>query len=229
MNGMSDDPRRRVAVIDDEDSVRRMLELALSREGYDVRTAPDGAVGLSLIRSWQPDCIVLDVMMPKIDGLTLLPMIRRITEVPIIMLTARGDVRDRIDGIRAGADDYLPKPFDLEELTTRLDAALRRPRLREVHVLHYEDLSIDLETRMVRRGEAFVALTAREFELLVVLARRPLRVFTRDELIHLVWGDERDTSTQTVDTYISYLRQKIDRDADKALITTVRGVGYSLR
>ena len=217
MKGMSNDQRRRVAVIDDEDSVRRMLELALSQEGYDVRTAADGAVGLSLIRSWQPECIVLDVMMPKIDGLTLLPMIRRITEVPIIMLTARGDVRDRIDGIRAGADDYLAKPFDLEELTTRLDAALRRPRLREVHVLHYDDLSIDLETRMVRRGDVFVALTAREFDLLVVLARRPLRVFTRDELIHLVWGDERDTSTQTVDTYISYLRQKIDRDAEKSV------------
>ena len=226
---MSDDQRRRIAVIDDEDSVRRMLELALSQEGFDVQTAADGAIGLSLIRSWQPDCIVLDIMMPKIDGLTLVPLIRRITEVPIIMLTARGDVRDRIDGIRAGADDYLAKPFDLEELTARLNAAMRRPRLREVNVLLYEDLTIDLETRIVKRGDTIVTLTAREFDLLVVLARRPLRVFTREDLIHLVWGDERETSTQTVDTYISYLRHKIDRNANKALITTVRGVGYSLR
>jgi DNA-binding response OmpR family regulator len=226
---MSDDARRKVAVIDDEDSVRKMLHVALSQEGYEVRTAADGGQGLTLIRDWQPECVVLDIMMPKIDGLTLLPMIRRLTEVPIIMLTARGDVRDRIDGIRAGADDYLPKPFDIEELVTRLDAALRRPRLREVHELRYEDLIINLETRMVKRGSMPVSLTMREFDLLVVLARRPLRVFTRDELIRLVWGDERDTATQTVDTYISYLRQKIDRDATRALISTVRGVGYSLR
>jgi DNA-binding response OmpR family regulator len=172
---------------------------------------------------------VLDVMLPKVDGLTLLPMIRRLTEVPIIMLTARGEVRDRIDGIRAGADDYLPKPFDLEELETRLHAALRRPRLREVNVLTYEDLELDLEARTVRRGANFINLSAREFDLLATLARRPRRVFTRDELIHLVWGDDRDTSTQTVETYISYLRGKIDEPAQRALIQTVRGVGYVLR
>jgi DNA-binding response OmpR family regulator len=172
---------------------------------------------------------VLDVMMPKVDGLTLLPMIRRLTEVPIIMLTARGDVRDRIDGIRAGADDYLPKPFDLEELATRLHAALRRPRLREVAVLAYEDLELDLEARTVRRGAKFINLSTREFDLLAALARRPRRVFTRDELIHLVWGNDRDTSTQTVETYISYLRGKVDEAAQRALIQTVRGVGYVLR
>jgi DNA-binding response OmpR family regulator len=131
-NGAMKGQKRRVVVIDDEESVRKMLEVALALEGFEVRGAGDGVEGLSLVRSWQPDCIVLDVMLPKVDGLTLVPMIRRLTEVPIIMLTARGEVRDRIDGIRAGADDYLPKPFDLEELATRLHAALRRPRLREV-------------------------------------------------------------------------------------------------
>jgi len=219
--------QRRVAVIDDEESVRKMLEVALGLEGFEVRSAGDGIAALSLIRSWQPDCIVLDVMLPKVDGLTLLPMIRRLTEVPIIMLTARGEVRDRIDGIRAG--DYLPKPFDLEELATRLHAALRRPRLREVSVLTFEDLELDLEARTVRRGEKFINLSTREFDLLAALARRPRRVFTRDELIHLVWGDDRDTSTQTVETYISYLRAKIDEAAERALIQTVRGVGYVLR
>ncbi len=219
----------RVAVIDDEESVRKMLEVALGLEGFEVRSAGDGLAGLSLVRSWQPDCIVLDVMLPKVDGLTLLPMIRRLTEVPIIMLTARGEVRDRIDGIRAGADDYLPKPFDLEELATRLHAALRRPRLREVAVLTYEDLELDLEARTVRRGAKFINLSTREFDLLAALARRPRRVFTRDELIHLVWGDDRDISTQTVETYISYLRGKIDEAAQRALIQTVRGVGYVLR
>ncbi len=219
----------RVAVIDDEESVRKMLEVALALEGFEVRIAADGIEGLSLVRSWQPDCIVLDVMLPKVDGLTLLPMIRRLTEVPIIMLTARGEVRDRIDGIRAGADDYLAKPFDLEELATRLHAALRRPRLREVSVLTYEDLELDLEARTVRRGASYIDLSTREFDLLAALARRPRRVFTRDELIHLVWGDDRDTSTQTVETYISYLRGKIDEAPQRALIQTVRGVGYVLR
>jgi DNA-binding response OmpR family regulator len=221
--------RRRVAVIDDEESIRRMLEVALALEGFEVRAAADGVAGLSLIRSWEPECIVLDIMLPKVDGLTLVPMIRRLTEVPIIMLTARGEVRDRIDGIRAGADDYLPKPFDVEELATRLHAALRRPRLLEVHTLHYEDLEIDLEARTVRRESGFLSLSAREFDLLTTLARRPRRVFTREELIHMVWGDERDTSTQTVETYISYLRQKIDLPSLRALIHTVRGVGYVLR
>jgi DNA-binding response OmpR family regulator len=221
--------KRRLAVIDDEESVRKMLEVALALEGFEVRGAGDGIEGLALIRSWQPDCIVLDVMLPKVDGLTLLPMIRRLTEVPIIMLTARGDVRDRIDGIRAGADDYLPKPFDLEELATRLHAALRRPRLSELTVLAYEDLELDLETRTVRRGTTLINLSTREFDLLAALARRPRRVFTRDELVHLVWGDHREISTQTVDTYISYLRGKLDEPAQSALIHTVRGVGYVLR
>lgn len=138
-------------------------------------------------------------------------------------------MRDRIDGIRAGADDYLPKPFDVEELAARLRAALRRLRLREVHALNHDDLEIDLEARTVRRGNAWVNLSTREFDLLAALARRPRRVFTRDELIHLVWGDDRDTSTQTVETYISYLRQKLDASARRELIHTVRGVGYVLR
>jgi DNA-binding response OmpR family regulator len=144
------------------------------------------------------------------------------------MLTARGDVRDRIDGIRAGADEYLLKPFDLEELATRLHAALRRPRLREVSVLTYEDIELDLEARTVRRGTNSIDLSTREFDLLAALARRPRRVFTRDELIHLVWGHDRHIAIQTVDTYISYLRGKIDEPPRRALIRTVRGVGYSL-
>jgi DNA-binding response OmpR family regulator len=221
--------KRRLAVIDDEDSVRKMLEVALALDGFEVRGAGDGVEGLALVRSWQPDCIVLDVMLPKVDGLTLLPMIRRLTEVPIIMLTARGEVRDRIDGIRAGADDYLPKPFDIEELATRLHAALRRPRLREVSELVYEDLELDLQARAVRRGANSIDLSAREFDLLAALARQPRRVFTRDELINLVWGDDRQIATQTVDTYISYLRVKIDESGKRALIQTVRGVGYVLR
>jgi two-component system, OmpR family, response regulator MprA len=219
----------RVAVIDDEAAIREMLEVGLTQEGFAVRTAVDGADGLALVRDWQPSCIVLDVVMPKIDGIALIPLLRRLTEVPIVMLTARGDVRDRIDGLRAGADDYLAKPFDLEELAARIQTALRRPMLRHVEHLTFADLSIDLETRIVRRGERRIDLSMREFDLLITLARRPNRIFTREELLDHVWGVDRDLSPNTVETYISYLRAKIDADGAPRLIHTIRGVGYSLR
>ncbi|MBV8643323.1 MAG: response regulator transcription factor [Candidatus Eremiobacteraeota bacterium] len=219
----------RVAVIDDEAGIREMLEVGLTQEGFAVRTAVDGADGLTLVRDWKPQCIVLDVMMPRIDGLALIPLLRRLTEVPIVMLTARGDVRDRIDGLRAGADDYLPKPFELGELAARIHTALRRPMLRRVEYLTFADLEIDLEARFVRRGGRRLALSTREFDLLATLARRPNRVFTREELLDLVWGVDRDVSPNTVETYISYIRGKVDAAGAARLIHTIRGVGYSLR
>ncbi|MEA2690484.1 MAG: two-component system, OmpR family, response regulator MprA [Candidatus Eremiobacteraeota bacterium] len=228
MNGMESSAER-VAVIDDEASIREMLEVGLGQEGFAVRSAVDGADGLALVRDWKPQCIVLDVMMPKIDGLALIPLLRRLTEVPIVMLTARGDVQDRIDGLRAGADDYLPKPFELAELAARIHTALRRPMLRRVEHLTFADLQIDLESRIVRRGGRRLNLSVREFDLLVVLARRPNRVFRREELLDMVWGVDRDLSPNTVETYISYLRSKVDAEAAPRLIHTIRGVGYSLR
>ena len=220
---------QRVVVIDDESSIREMLDIGLTQAGFSVRTAVDGPDGLTTIRDWNPDCIVLDVMMPKIDGLSLIPLLRRLTEVPIIMLTARGDVRDRIDGLKAGADDYLAKPFDLDELSARIDTALRRPALRRVHHLRVGDLEIDLEARSVHRAGRWIDLSTREFDLLAALARRPKRVFTREELLDLVWGVDREVSTATVETYISYLRAKIDRSTEPRLIHTVRGVGYAIK
>jgi len=172
---------------------------------------------------------LLDVMMPKIDGLTLLPLLRNLTEVPIIMLTARGDVRDKIDGLKAGADDYLAKPFDVAELVARVSTALRRPTLRSVHRLTFADLSVDLEERSVQRAGQDIDLSAREFDLLATLIRRPKRVFTREELLDLVWGRDREVTLNTVETYVSYLRGKIDRDFDRKLLRTIRGVGYVLR
>ncbi|MDB5026896.1 MAG: OmpR family two-component response regulator [Candidatus Eremiobacteraeota bacterium] len=219
----------RVVVIDDEDSIREVLDIGLAQAGFEVRTAVDGADGLTAVRDWNPDCVVLDIMMPKIDGLSLIPLLRRLTEVPIIMLTARGDVRDRIDGLKAGADDYLPKPFELDELIARIHTALRRPALKRVHHLRVGDLEIDLETRTAVRGRRWIDLSTREFDLLAALARRPKRVFTREELLDLVWGVDRDVSTATVETYISYLRAKVDRPPEPRLINTVRGVGYSIR
>ncbi|HTX04098.1 MAG TPA: response regulator transcription factor [Candidatus Acidoferrales bacterium] len=219
----------RVAIIDDEQSLRDLLEMTLTQAGFEARSAIDGSDGLTLVRDWDPDCIVLDVMMPKIDGFSVIPLLRRITEKPILMLTARGDARDRVEGLRAGADDYLAKPFDLDELVERVRAAMRRPNLAKTAILRFADLEVDLDARTLKRGEQYIPLTTREFDLLVTLARRPRRVFTRDELVDLVWGSDRDVTIGTVETYISYLRTKIDVRPLPQLIHTVRGVGYALR
>jgi DNA-binding response OmpR family regulator len=221
--------RPRVAVVDDEAHLRDVLQIGLGQEGFEVRTAADGAAGLSLVRDWDPECIVLDVMMPKIDGLAMIPMIRRLTQVPIIMLTARGDVRDRIDGLEAGADDYVPKPFDLGELAARLNSALRRPLLKRVHNLRYADLELDLDARSARRGDRWIAFSTREFDLVATLMRHPQRVFTREELLDLVWGIDRDVTRNTVETYISYVRAKVEAPDETRLLHTIRGVGYSIR
>jgi DNA-binding response OmpR family regulator len=229
MDVVGGDNRPRVAVVDDEAHLREVLEIGLAQEGFEVRTAADGAAGLTLVRDWEPECIILDVMMPKIDGLAVIPMIRRLTQVPIIMLTARGDVRDRIDGLQAGADDYVSKPFDLGELAARLKSALRRPLLRRVHNLRYGDLELDLDSRSARRGARWISLSTREFDLVAALMRHPQRVFTREELLDLVWGIDRDVTRNTVETYISYVRAKIDAPGEPRLVHTIRGVGYSIR
>ena len=226
---MSNQAKHRVLVVDDERAIRDVVEMALTQAGFVVKTAMDGADALALVRDWSPECILLDVMMPKIDGLALIPLLRRLTEVPIIMLTARGDVRDRVAGLEAGADDYLAKPFDVAELIARIHTVLRRPMLRQVNNLRFADLELDLDERVVMRGDTQIDLSTREFDLLATLMRRPRRVFTRDELLDLVWGSDREVAAATVETYISYLRAKIDRTADKKLLRTIRGVGYALR
>lgn len=216
-------------IADDERGICDVVEMTLVDAGFDVQTACDGADCLTVVRDWAPECILLDIMMPKIDGLSLIPLLRRLTEVPIVMLTARGDVRDRIAGLEAGADDYLAKPFDLAELIARVQTALRRPLLRTVKHLRFADLAVDLDLHTVQRGEREIDLSSREFDLLATLMRRPRRVFTREELLDLVWGAEREVSPATVETYISYVRAKIDADEDKKLLRTIRGVGYALR
>ncbi|TAM77725.1 response regulator transcription factor [bacterium] len=219
----------RVAVVDDERHIREMLELGLGREGYLVRCAADGQAALALVRDWEPDVIVLDVMLPKIDGFALLPLLRRQTEAPILMLTARGDISDRIEGLARGADDYLPKPFAFEELLARLTAALRRPRLATTETLHFADLYVDLERREVSRGERHIDLTPREYDLLLTLIREPRRVWSKEQLLDTVWGHDFEGNPSIVETYVSYLRAKLDAGGEAPLIQTVRGVGYSLR
>lgn len=219
----------RVAVIDDEPGIRDLLALTLGHHGYAVRMAADGQAGLALVREFQPDLVVLDVMMPKIDGITLLPMLRRITDAPVIMLSAKGEADDRVEGLVHGADDYLSKPFEISELLAHIEAKLRRPHLEARTALAYEDLSVDLDRHLVMRAGKVIDLSPREYELLVTLLRRPKRVFTRDELLDLVWGDASDAGPNAVERYISYLRSKVDDRAARPLIQTVRGAGYTLR
>jgi len=218
----------RVAVVDDDRFVREMLELGLTREGYAVRTAADGQAALELVREWDPEVIVLDVMMPKIDGITLLPRLRQITQAPILMLTAKGETADKVQSLGAGADDYLVKPFVFEELIARLQAKLRRPQLIEEDVLRWRDVAINPTTREAWRGQDRLDLTQREFDLLEVFMREPRRVFSKDHLLELVWGHDFEGGPNIVETYISYLRAKIDRPENGSFIRTVRGVGYGL-
>jgi len=219
----------RIAVIDDERHLRELLEIALGEDGFEVRSAADGRSGLTLVKDWRPDAIVLDVMLPQISGIELLPMMRRITEAPILMLSAKGDVDAKIRGLESGADDYLAKPFEVAELVVRLHTALRRPRLEHRDVLTYADISVDLDRREVKRGNVRIDLSAREFQLLVTFVRNPERVFTRDQLLDLVWGSDREVGPGAVETYVSYLRAKIDNGFEPRLIRTIRGAGYALR
>lgn len=218
----------RVAIVDDDRHVREMLELGLTREGFSVRTASDGMSALALVREWEPEVIILDVMMPQMDGLTALPLLREITQAPIIMLTAKGETADKIAGLASGADDYLVKPFVFEELIARLQAKLRRPQLIEESVLRWHDVSLNPDTREVFRGRVSLELTQREFDLLAVLMREPRRVFSKDHLLEIVWGHDFEGGPNIVETYISYLRSKIDRPGDHSFLRTVRGIGYGV-
>ena len=185
MRGMVGE-RPRVVVVDDERHIREMLTIGLEREGFDVQAAADGVEALSMIREAAPDIIVLDVMLPKIDGVALLPMLRRFTEAPIVMLSAKGETTDKVEGLIHGADDYVSKPFEMSELVARLQTALRRPKLAQPSVLHCADLVVELESRTVERAGKKIDLSAREYDLLTTLLRYPRRVFSRDQLLNQI-------------------------------------------
>ena len=219
---------RRVLVVDDERPIREMLELGLHSRGFDVRSVADGPAAIPVIEQWKPELILLDVMLPKADGFTMLPLLRRLTEAPIVMLSAKGEVEDRVQGLDRGADDYLAKPFEMSELVSRLRSALRRPRLEHVEVIRYADVEVDLQTRSVRRGGRQLDLSPLEFDLLVTLLQHPRRVFTKEQLLDLVWGFDADVGPGNVERYVSYVRAKVDEGAPTRLIHTIRGVGYTL-
>lgn len=221
--------RPRVLVIDDERGLRELLEYGLGHAGFSVRCVSEGRAALALLETWPPDVIILDVMLPGRDGFALLPDLRAITTAPVVMLTARTEVAERVAGLVAGADDYVGKPFDLEELVARLHTLLRRPAIERRETLEYADLSLDTPSRTVYRGNRRIELSAREFDLLRVFAEHAEQVLTRSELLDLVWGIDRDVIPNTVETYVSFLRAKVDSGEQIKLIQTLRGVGYSLR
>jgi len=222
-------PETRILIVEDDRSIARLVQLELEHRNLKVCCAHDGPSALKAAAHFNPAVVVLDIMLPGLDGVGVLKKLRQQgNKVPVIMLTARDTPADKVHSLDIGADDYLTKPFDTEELMARLRALLRRVEGEEV--LRVSDLEINTATREVRRGERRIEdLTAREYELLEFMARNPRRVLSRDLLLSRVWGQEFGVETNVVDVYVGYLRKKIDAPHDTRLIQTIRGVGYALR
>ncbi|WP_327093838.1 response regulator transcription factor [Nocardia vinacea] len=223
----------RILVVDDDRAVRESLRRSLTFNGYSVDLAVDGVDALEKATVQRPDALVLDVMMPRMDGLEVCRRLRSTgDDLPILVLTARDSVSERVAGLDAGADDYLPKPFALEELLARLRALLRRRATDPGEVseaMTFADLSLDPVTREVTRGDRSISLTRTEFSLLEMLMANPRRVLTRSRILEEVWGYDFPTSGNALEVYIGYLRRKTEAEAEARLIHTVRGVGYVLR
>jgi two-component system response regulator MprA len=223
----------RILVVDDERAVRESLRRALELEGYDVELAADGQEALDRLENESeqaPDAVLLDVLMPALDGLEVCRRLRRTgSTLPILMLTARAEVENRVEGLDAGADDYVTKPFALEELLARLRALLRRTADGSGETLRFEDLELDPKTREVRRGGEPIDLTRTEFSLLELFLLNPRQVLTRSLIFERVWGYDFGATSNSLDVYVGYLRRKTEAGGKPRLIQTVRGVGYALR
>jgi len=225
----------RVLVADDDRAIRESLARALELEGYEVVVVADGASALSAVKEQPADVLVLDVMMPGVDGLTVCRVLRAERDrTPILMLTARTETSDRVAGLDAGADDYLPKPFDLDELLARLRALVRRTRFDELdgeptEVVRVADLRVDVSARRAWRGERELELSKTEFDLLELLARNAGIVLNRTTIYDRIWGYDFGPDSKNLAVYISYLRRKVELDDEAKLIHTVRGVGYTVR
>jgi two-component system, OmpR family, response regulator MprA len=221
----------KIMVVDDERAVRESLRRALELEGYEIDLAEDGEEALRRLQSGgEPDAVILDVLMPGVDGLEVCRRIRAEgSRLPVLMLTARVEVENRVEGLDAGADDYLTKPFALDELTARLRALLRRTTDGAGEVLRFADLELDPGTREVRRAGTTIELTRTEFSLLELFMRNPRQVLTRSIIFERVWGYDFGYASNSLDVYIGYLRRKTEAGGKPRLIHTVRGVGYALR
>lgn len=216
----------RVLIVDDDPALAEMLGIVLNNEGYEVTKCADGGQALDVYREAKPDIVLLDVMLPGMDGIEICRRLRNESLVPIIMLTARTDTIDVVSGLEAGADDYVTKPFKPQELVARVRARLRRGE-ESPEVLVVGDISIDLAAHTVSRGEQEISLTPLEFDLLLALARKPWQVFTRESLLEQVWGYRHSADTRLVNVHVQRLRSKVELDSDNPrIVLTVRGVGY---
>jgi two-component system response regulator MprA len=219
----------RILIIEDDEEILRVLKRVLTYEGYTVDTALTGQVGLTLAREQMPDLIVLDWMLPKMDGLEVCRRLQKLGNQPILMLTAKDTTQDRVEGLDAGADDYVVKPFEIEELLARIRALLRRTAADRVKVLEFADLALDSSTRKAKRGDREIELTAKEYDLLELFMRHPDQVMTREVIFDRVWDYDFGGESNVLDVYIRYLRQKLEEEGESRLIYTVRGVGYVMR
>ncbi len=220
----------RVLVIEDEARIAQFVERGLIYEGYRVTVARDGYAGLSAARDNPPDLVILDWMLPGLDGLEVCKRLRAASDVPILILTAKDDIKDRVTGLDAGADDYLVKPFSVDELMARVRALFRRSApMSRPEVLRFADLSLDTGTHRAYRGERPIDLTAKEYELLELFMRNPRQVLTRDVIFDRVWGYDFGGESNIIEVYVRYLRQKTEGEGEPRVIHTVRGVGYVLR
>ena len=219
----------RILVVDDDPEIVSFVRRGLAYEGYKVDTAADGSEALAKAREKEPDLVILDIMMPGIDGLEVSKRLREGSNVPILMLTAKGTVADKVTGLESGADDYLVKPFAFDELLARVRALLRRHQPREEETLRFSDLSLNTATREVRRGNDPIELTAQEFDLLELFIRHPRQVLKRDLIYERVWGYDFEGESNVIEVYIRYLRSKLEVRDKPRLIHTVRGVGYVMK
>ncbi len=218
-----------ILIVEDEERIAQFLRRALRLEGYEVTVAGDGPAGLAAARQSPPDLVILDWMLPGMDGLEVCRRLREQGDGPVLMLTARDTIADRVHGLDAGADDYLVKPFEMEELLARVRALLRRSRPEGGEALRFQDLRLDRGTRQAFRGERLVELTGKEYELLELFLLHPRQVLTREVIYDRVWGYDFGGESNIIEVYVRYLRQKLEAQAEPRLIHTVRGVGYVLR
>jgi two-component system response regulator MprA len=227
MNDFSRAPR--VLVVEDDEDIAQALQRSLRMEGYEVRAAADGHAALEHRRSFAPDLVILDLGLPGLDGLEVARSLRAEDDVPILILTARDALESRVEGLDAGADDYLVKPFERQELLARMRALLRRRPPRGSAPLRVGDLSLNVDTHEVERGERSIELTQREFELLEYLMRNERIVISRQRLLDEVWGYDPFSTTNTIEVFVSNLRRKLEAEGDPRLLHTIRGAGYVLR
>jgi DNA-binding response OmpR family regulator len=219
-----------ILLVEDEERLARFIELELSSEGYQISVAHDGLTGLTMVRESPPDLLILDWMMPGMTGLEVCRRLRATgSKIPVILLTAKDEVSDRVAGLDAGADDYVVKPFSIEELLARIRAHLRRNHEDNPDLLQFEDLTLNRRTREVFRNGRAMELTAKEFDLLDYLLSHPRQVITRDQILEQVWGYDFMGDSNIIEVYVRYLRLKLEENGEKRLIQTMRGVGYVLR